>query len=341
MSTLKDVAKRAGVSESTASRSLRNLACISDATKKRVQKAADDLEFVFNANARALSTNKRSTIGIVYPDFESQIHRSMYLDMLVHDVRHQLEKRNYDCIVFQAKNCSGESNIKRLVKESKVDGFIFIISDVELSEWEFILKHNIPTVQVHNKPLYWRESDISNEFDYFYSDNFKGGELAAQHLASLKKKNCVILADEFNGSEMVSRTEGFISKMQSSSAEGCQVSVIKLESSFESVYSYVNEHISFIKSFDSIFAHTDMMAIGAMRALNENYVTIPKEISIIGYDDIPFSSLISPPLTTIHQPRETEALLACERLVELISKKHIKNKIHKIVEPTLVIRSST
>jgi LacI family transcriptional regulator len=340
MATLKDVARLAGVSESTASRSLRNLSIISEETRRRVKAAAESLDFEFNAVARGLSTRRRNVVGVAYPDFTDESRHSYYLDLLIHDIRHDLEKAGYDCLIFKAEDPRGDSNIRRLARQGKVDGFVFVLSNVSADDWALIRERGIPAVQLHSRPGHWNDADAPPDCDFFFTDNFRGGELAAEHLAERGVRRFVCLADDSGEVEMAQRLEGFLAALAARGVAGERIEIRRCAGSYSEVRRYVSANIGGFLPGDGIFAHTDIMALTAMQVLISAGVSIPGDIRIIGFDDIPFCRLSVPTLTSIHQPREEEARRGTERLVELIEG-GAEGRINELIEPYLVERGSS
>ena len=138
--TAKDIAKLAGVSVSTVSRSLNDSPRISLATREKVKRLAAELDFEFDSSARSLSTRRSGTVVLVCPDFLDQFANSLYLNLLIHDIRKGLAARGLDCIVCEAKGPGGQSNIRRLVLQRKVDGVVLILAATQAEDWGLLKK---------------------------------------------------------------------------------------------------------------------------------------------------------------------------------------------------------
>src|SRR6056297_3602056 len=151
--TIKDIARIAGVSHSTVSRSLNDSPLISEQTKKRIKKIAAELNFAFNASAQSLSTRRTGTIGIIYPELFDTFGNSLYLGLLVQGLRHGLEKASLDSIgSFPRNHFTGESNIHKLISRRKIDGMIVIHPEVPADVWSYIRNSGLPFVVLHLKP---------------------------------------------------------------------------------------------------------------------------------------------------------------------------------------------
>jgi len=335
--TTKDIAKIAGVSQSTVSRCLNDSKLISEETKNRIKEIAAQYGFEFNANARSLSTNKTGTIGVIYPENFNDFSNNLYLSSLHNQLRDSLEKENLDLIVSFANNrYTGQSNIRRMVLRKKVDGLIIVRNDIDNETLMFLNKSKIPFIFMHH---FIDDPDLSN-IDIIASDHEYGGYLAGRYLAGLGHRNIACIAVKGIGTEYDERTSGFKAALKDSKLTFDDRFLFYGDSTFKSGYSAVRENIDAIKGITAMFVHNDIMALGAIEALKEYGLKVPDDVSIIGYDDIELCTYFKPYLTTIHQQREEIARLACERLVELLKAKRPKTKKIVRLKPNLVIRDS-
>lgn len=338
MSTLKKIAQALGVSESTVSRGLSDNPRISKELRARIKKAAEEMDFEYNSSARSLSTSRSKTVGIVYPDYENEYHNFQYLDLLVNDVRHNLEKLEYDCLIFQATRPNdGSSNIRRLVLQKKVDGFVFVVSNMQASDWDIIGKYRVPMVQIHSKPLYAPAALRTTDYDFFFTDNRWGGRLATEHLLARGCSRLLCLADRHAGPEMIERTHGYLDAL----AGKAESRVLESASDFDSALEFLRGRWEEVARADGIFAHTDIMAMAAIQACREQGIAVPARMRVVGFDDIPMGKIMSPKLTTVHQPREAQAEQACRRLAQMIEgPDQPSQREQRLIKPTLIVRES-
>ncbi len=337
--TTKDLARLAGVSQSTVSRSLNNSPLISEETRNRILKIAEEQGFEFNANARSLITNRSNTIGIIYPEDFMDFNANLYFGAFHGQVQQSLEQVNLDLIVAFANNrFSGLSNIKKLIIGKKVDGLLIARSTLPSDTKLFLKSSRIPYVFLHH---YLHDPDFEDS-DRVYTDHMRGGFLATEHLVNLGHRNiATVTMSEYDGNEYILRTEGYRSALRGFDIEPDESLIFQGGSHyFQSGYDAVMQNISTIKRITAVFAQNDMMALGVKEALNELSIRVPEDIALVGFDDIEFCTYFKPHLTTIHQPREQMTKLACERLLDRIeSKRPMKGKDLKL-QPTLVVRDS-
>lgn len=335
--TIKDIAEIAGVSFSTVSRCLNDNPNVSISTKDKVRRISKELGFEFNANARSLVKSESKTIGIVLPEHYAEINVNVYHSMLINSLQSSIEEHGYDLLVTYEKNHkTGRNNIVRLVSMNKVDGLILLLEYVDEDTKKFLTSTKIPVVYGHFPPY---QSDLDK--DIIYTDHFYGGQLVAKYYINKGLKNFVIIDVEEDHYEFLQRDLGFANIVEKNGG-----SIIRLhsESTFDSAKAVVEENIEKFKGIEGVFCMNDLMAIGAMRALQNAGYSIPDDIQIVGYDDSEFGEYSNPPLTSVHQPKEDLAYIASERLIFLIKKRKNHEKIlpkRISIQPILVERNST
>ncbi len=335
--TIKDIAEIAGVSFSTVSRCLNDSPLVSDKTKQKVSQIAGDLGFEFNSSARGLITSQVGTVGIVLPEQFTEVSVNVYHGMLMNSLRTSLEKSDVDLIVtYQKNHFNGKNNITRLVTRRKVDGLILLVEDIDKETLEFLKNHQVPFVCTHYPPA----SNIKDQ-DVIYTDHSAGGKLVAEHLLGRNRKSFGMFPVQTPHLEFKLRARGYREVLEKA---GYRVSNFPCDSTVESAYEMVKENMAEIVKCDALFAMNDLMAIGAIRAIQENALSVPEDIAVVGYDDSEHGRYIKPMLTSIHQPKEELAVLSCQRLFYQMDKQKagltIKKKLIRI-QPELVIRYSS
>ena len=333
-----DIAKIANVSQSTVSRCLNNSTLVSEKTRERIYKIAQEHNFQFNSNARSLSTNRTSTIGLVFPkevvDFGFGVHFKYWQDALIES----LERIELDVIVaFFENRFTKKNNIMKLITAKKIDGLIIVQPELDIETVMFLEKSGIPYVFCKYLPAVCKTRDV----DCIYVDQFKGGYLATNHLIELGHQKIMCISAEVAGGEFELRTEGYKSALNDNNLSFDKQMFFIGNSTFKSGYQIIYENKEKLKKVSAIFAHNDLMALGALTALNELYIRIPNDISIVGYDDIELCTYLKPNLTTIHQPTKDIALVTCKRLLELMNNEQSNSKHKLAIQPKLVVREST
>ncbi len=337
--TIKDIARLAGVSHSTVSRALNGSPLISSVTRDRIQTIADRMDFEFNEGARRLKNRKTGIIGVIYYSVLNDFRSSLYTNELFRDLRHNLERVGLDALVVEAYNDqSGQSNIARLIRQNKVDGFVIIHPEIRSEDYKLIKEHKLPIVHIH-----MISNSISRDsVDCFFTDNYKGGNLAARHLIdSGCRRIQVVRIYEDESEEFRQRIRGCLSALDEAGFAVNDECFFSCECSYEGGYRLVGEKHMRFKECDGFFIPADIAAFGFLNALREESIRVPEDLKVVGFDDSPVSRMTLPPLTTIHQPREELTDKASKRIRSLLFDDTPDEPIQEYVKPTLVIRESS
>ncbi len=337
----------------TVSRSLNDSALIPETTRRRIHTIADQLGFEFNAHARSLITRRVGTIGIILPPDYDRFGVQMYHGTLHSALRSVLECNDIDLIVaFLTNHFSGRNNVRKLVSRKKVDGLIIVQPVFERELIEFLWSKEIPFVFSHYPP----PEECPANVDVIYPDNEQGGLLAARHLASIGRKRILCIGskgDRPHHREWDLRMEGMRRGFQESGIPVGPGDFLRGDMTIESGYALVMSRRESLRGYDGIAALNDLMAIGAILAVKETGLSIPRDIAVIGYDDTDLAAAMRPSLSTIHQPREELSLVTCERLLELVRSRHagrssrtaVRRPVQAarriVLSPKLVVRDST
>jgi len=336
--TIKDIARIAGVSFSTVSRGLNNSSQVSEKTRKRIHKIAEDLGFEFNAGARSMVTSRVGTVGVVLPEQFTVSYVNAYHGLLLNNLRTRLEQNDVDLLVtYQKNHYNGQNNIKSLIQRRKVDGFILLVEEVDQESLDVLLERDVPFVFTHYPP----GKKVMDQAVIF-TDHKAGGTLVAEHLLEQGRSRFIMMAITEGHLEFDERKKGFIDRLREA---GHKAKILNCSNrTYEDAYRIMSENIELAHRSDAIFCANDLMALGTMRALKDAGFSLPGDISIVGYDNSDFSRYNTPALTSIHQPREELAEIACEQLFAQMAaikegKKYITKRIS--VNPALIRRESS
>lgn len=333
--TLKDIASMTGASISTVSRSLNNSPLVAEKTRERIRRIA----LKSGIKLGTQPSHQNGTIGIILPDSFDSFHVQLYHRALHNHLRRTLERANHDLIVTFADNrFDGSSNLLRIVRQKKVDGLIIMQPSLEISSEHFLQENNIPYVFSHYPPEKGRP-----DIDWVYVDHERGGMLAGGLIAEQGYRRVLLLTDTYNAVEFQLRVQGLRQALQLSENK-LEIDSLSAETSLDGGGMLVEDNLERIRSCDVIFAVNDLMAIGAIQALQMHGIAVPEDMAVIGYDDIPLAAGLRPQLTTIRQPMEEVAFMTCERLIKMIEDR--QNGIyhqprHISLMPHLVVRGST
>lgn len=332
--TLKDIAKEAGVGISTVSMALNDCQNINVNTRKRIQDLAKKMNYQPNIIARAMVGQRTSLIGVVIPNIES----SFYPEIL-EGFEEVLYEKLYSTILCVTNHShEKESFYLDLLFKKNVDGIVMEPSQ-EFIEDE-MEKYSGP---LSNVPFVCAFQGFQpDKYPNVTVDNVLGGKLAAQQLLDIDTTNTLFIGGGKEDWFSKRRLKGFVQRYSEAGR-----SVPEEDCFYADNYTYeagreVAQHIleNYKKPFDSIFCASDILAVGVMQKLVENGYSVPGQVSIIGFDDIPIASIVETPLTTIAQPKYEMGQVIGRKLLSLID--NPDNKVANVVmEPKLVVRNST
>lgn len=327
--TIKDIAKKAGVSITTVSKVINNKdESISDETRNRVKDIIKELNYQPNALARGLITKKTKTIALVLPDITNP-----FFPDVARGVEDYSNKHGYNVFLCNTDdNYKKENDYINLLKEKRVDGIIFSSANSGSDKTKFIHKIDIPLVAIDR-------AYNENECFGIFTDNLTGGYIAAKHLIDLnhKKIACITGPKEIRNS--IERVNGYKKAIIEAGIELDESLIAYSDFKIDGGY---KAGIELMKNKDitAIFACNDLMACGVYEAAYDMGLRIPDDISVVGFDDVQIIKALNPKLTTIKQPIYKIGQEAAKMLIKLIENKKINENIINL-DVELVTRGST
>lgn len=334
--TIKDVAREAGVSYSTVSRALNDSSLIPEKTKKHVREVALRMGFVFNESARSLITRRSHMVAAVLPDHYESASVNIYHSRLVNLMRTELEKHGFDLIlVNQRSSYDGTDSVRRLISQKKVDGILLLCEIPESETTASLRESGMPCVFVHYPP-----TDGIAGFDCVYSDNRLGGQRAAEYLLSRGCRDFLLVSSAAKHEEFSLREEGFLAVLAKA---GCRADILSGEPDFHSARALASQNLSLFRKGNAVFAINDQMILGILSALAEKGRAFPRDNALMGYDDSEFCEYANPPVSTVHQGREEIAALSCRVLLSRMEKPRGEDEppVVRGIAPRVVQRSTT
>ena len=323
--TIHDVAKQAGVSLSTVSRVLNDSDSVNPQTREKVEAAIKTVGYEKSKPESVKLTEKTRMLGLIIPDLLNP-----FFPLLIHGIEQVSKIHRYSLILCDSEdNPELEQQHISMLCEKGVDGIIMIPTS-EAASLEKLVKKQCPFVFLDR---YIELDDAS----YVTSDNEEGAYQAVKYLLKLGHQRILILAGPQKLSTEQARMRGI---RRACGEEGlpcddalCVTGNYHMDEAYQTVLSILQKDLR----FTAIFATNDMMAFGAKRALEERGIKIPHEMSLVGYDDILFSSIIA--LTTVSQPTYEMGRNAMMLLLDLIHGR-ITTPQHIVLRPSMVIRGS-
>ncbi|WP_165311608.1 substrate-binding domain-containing protein [Vibrio ziniensis] len=329
MATMKDLAKLAGVSTSTVSHVINKTRFVSDEIAERVNKAAQELNYAPSALARSLKMNRTKTIGMLMTTSTNP-----FFGEVVKGVERNCYQQGYNLIL-----CNTEGDHERMkasintLLQKRVDGIILMCSTLVGERIdEFERYPDIPVVVMDWGPMLFSSDKIQD-------NSLFGGYIATKHLIECGHKHIGCITGPLHHHQAQMRYEGYKRALREAKLEINPDWVVESDFECQGGYDSFNKLLKSGSLPSAIFVGNDMMAMGVINAANENNVSVPDDLSIIGYDDIHIAKFMSPALTTIHQPKFRLGKSAVDTLLKKLNKQSNKPEIIQL-EPTLTIRKS-
>lgn len=329
MTTIREVAEIAGVSYATVSHVINNTRLVTPETRERVLAAMKALNYRPNALARSLRQGKTNTIGLVLPDsanpFFAEISRS---------IEDESFKKGYSVFL-----CNTELDTQRelfyvdVLSKKQVDGIIFVAAGDQADSLDFLVQRNMPVVMI--------DRDVPNvEVDAVLTDNQLGGFLATRHLLELGHTRIACIAGPSSITPSAERIIGYRRALEQAGLSYDENLVIPGDYHFQSGMEITHTFLKMDPRPTAIFALNDLMAMGALRAASEAGFSIPRDLAVVGYDDLELTRFTNPPLTTISQPKKEIGAQAINLLVDRMSRKS-RAPSRLVLAPELIVRRST
>ncbi|MDB2356241.1 LacI family transcriptional regulator [Pseudoalteromonas sp. KS88] len=326
---LADLAKLAGVSTSTVSRALNDNPLIKQETRDKLKQLAKQHNFSLNTAASRLRTQKTNVVAVII-NFDSGTEQSIndpFLLKVVGEINLALNKQGLELLLSNSF-MAGDDWANYFINSRRADGIIVVGQGKDPSNIEAAAAAGVPLVV-------WGDPKTHCNYPVVGSDNFVGGRIATEHLITGGAKNIVFLGDPAHG-EIGERYRGYLAAMK---AANYSPDVVSIDITSGAAYKGINALL--LKNglcFDGIVACSDMVALGAMKALKERYISIPNDVALVGFDDIAMADISHPSLSSIKQNTQLASVILVEKLLTQLQGQPSDSQV---IEIELINRQST
>ena len=327
--TLKDIAKKAKVSTSTVCRALQDSFDIGDETKQKIKKIAEESGYKPNLLARSLRLMKSNVIGVIVPD-----NSNPYFASMIKGIEEFARAKGFIVVVINT-NENSEEEIEAITTLSTFQVAGLLAAPIDPANYS-----NIKEPLIFLSRGDFREDE--KKYSYIIDDDVEGAYLATMHLLDKGLKNIYYIAASKDSVVTKKRLEGYNKALLQKGLQQDEGKVIygnlSMYDGYKAAASISYKDIPPI----GIFCNSDFVAIGAIKGVKEAGLTIPDQVSVIGYDDIEMVSYMDIPLTTIKQAKSDLGVWATEVLIDRINNQSKnKMKFQKILQPELIVRKTT
>jgi len=330
MTSIRDVAKSAGVSVSTVSHVINKTRFVSEETQTKVLDAMKTLKYKPNRLASSLRRkDKRThTLGLLIPDSTNP-----FFAEVLRGVEDACFDAGYSVFLCNSDDDpQKELNYIEVLLGKQIDGIILVSAGIHNDAIALLATNDIPSVLV--------DREVSGSIiDSVLVDNEEGGCQATEYLIKLGHTRIGCIAGPSLITPSAARVQGYRKALSKYNLVQDDALVIAGDFRAQSGFKATKELLDLEEPPTAIFACNDMMAVGVLHAIDETGLSVPEDISIVGFDDIPLASFTPPPLTTISQPSQEMGFLAAKMVIDRTENQSIPVR-HEILSTSLIIRNS-
>ncbi|WP_215848368.1 ribose operon transcriptional repressor RbsR [Candidatus Pantoea bituminis] len=326
---MKDVARKAGVSTSTVSHVINNNRFVSEGVREKVERVIRELNYAPSALARSLKINQTHTIGMLLTASSNPFYAEV-----VRGVEDSCYERGYSLIL--CNTAGDEQRMNRSLEtllQKRVDGLLIMCTESHLPSADILNRYpSIPTVMMDWAPFEGRG-------DIIQDNALLGGELATQHLIDSGYTQIACIAGPLDKTPARMRLEGYQNAMAKNGLDILPGYIVKGDFEFQGGYNAMIELLALETPPQAVFTSNDAMAVGVYHALYQAGLQIPQDMAVMGYDDIELARYLSPPLSTIHQPKNELGELAIDTLIHRLRDPDVSQQT-LVLTPELIVRGS-
>ncbi|MGY3572665.1 LacI family DNA-binding transcriptional regulator [Vibrio sp. SCSIO 43135] len=327
MATIKHVSEHAGVSQATVSRVINGTSRVSHDKKLKVEKAIKELGYRPNSIAQALASSRTGSVGIVVPELGGP-----FFSGILHCIEENLRRFGYHAVVTAGSNTEqGQRESVEFLLGRRVDALILHTQHLSDDYLIALEEQGVPVVLVNRfiPEMALSCIDIDNEV---------GGKLATQYLLQMGHTKIACITGPLDKSDARGRLQGYRRALEEAGLEYDEALVSEAGFTEETGVSAMKKLLKRECEFTAVFASNDHMAFGAFEVLKSEGISVPQDISLIGFDNILFARYLTPGLTTINFPIELMSTEAVQLTIQKLNKN--KRDVNFKLSPSLVVRNS-
>lgn len=334
--TIKDVAHAAGVSTQTVSRVINNFSYVSEGTRKRVETVVEEMGYRPSTLARSLIQQRSYTLGVVTYGLK-YIGPSRTLN----GIADKADQLGYMLLMKELDNFDSQNTSKVMdsLLARQVDGIIWVAPEIGNNHaWVDDESEDFPV------PILFLAMKPRNGISSVATDNYQGGVMATQHLLDQGKKHIGHISGPMNWWEAEERKRGWRETLEKAGLDASEKLCTEGNWSSASGEQAFHQLLDSYPNMDAVFVGNDQMALSAMREAHHLGIKIPKDLAVIGFDNLPESAYFYPSLTTISQDLQLLGEESVQRIVEMIQARQNNQALpaqSRFIQPTLIVREST
>jgi DNA-binding LacI/PurR family transcriptional regulator len=307
--TIKDIAKKAGVSHSTVSRALRNSSLVANCTAERIRRIALEAGYLPSAAARSLKTNRSQALGVVVSNADDP-----FFGEILQGIEDVAQRGGYSLFMAASqRDPQREQIIVHAMSEHRVDGVIICSTSFSSEQSRLFLNYGVPIVVINNQ--------AAEDYRYsIYHDDVDGSRMVTRHLIELGHQHIAYLGNALSGRTTLDRLTGFQQEMEAASLAIHPSAIHQVPGGGpEDGMVGLDHFLDQPERPTALVCFNDMMAIGVLKGLQLAGIQVPQDMSVTGFDNIIFSAYTNPTLTTFDQPKRYIGAEAARLLLDLLN----------------------
>jgi LacI family transcriptional regulator len=331
--TLKDIADRVGKSVPTVSRALAGFNDISPKTIETVQRVAAEMGYEPNITARNLQKQRTDTLALILPSANALRFSDPFFSDFLSGIVETIAHYGYGLNISSIETNSERDIYLKHLRSRRFDGFILVRIERQDARIALLQEHNVPFVA-------FGQMEKNNDFHLVDENGRSGVRQIVDHLVSLGHTRLACIAEPTNLTKSFHRVQGFIDGVQAHNLPFTPDLIVETNFRQRSGHQSAHQLLDASAPPTALVACNDLLALGAMSAIQERGLTVGKDISVTGFDDILLAKYANPSLTTVHQDASKMGAMVAQMLLKLIKGEPIENK-QIILNPSIIIRNST
>ncbi len=331
--TIKDIANVLNISAAAVSKALHNDSRISEKTKKAVRQVAKNLNYQPNHLASALRSGKSKLVGVIVPRTNSN-----FFSATIHNLEEVLNKEGYNIIITQSNESYNKEcdNIDTLLF-TQVDGIIASMANetIDLSHFEKIKAAGIPLIT-------FDRGENNLNVDYIGIDDYDSSHTIVDHLVAQGCNRIAHIAGYKRTRIFNNRIRGYVDALKKHNLSLDNELLIESNLTIEEGRIKMQQLLNLKNRPDAVYVAGDYAALGALQVLKENNISVPNEIALVGFGDEPFSSMVTPSITSVNQHPYDIGRIAAETFLKYSKESKIAQSLNKIIlDAKLIVRESS
>lgn len=335
MANIKDVAKAAGVSTSTVSRTINNSSSIPEETKARIKAIMKSLNYTPNQNAKSLTTNKSYTVTLIVDVDDDKSFQNPFFYEIMHGIEKQVYQQEYSFIVANLKTMMKKQTVLDwLIQSKRTEGVILPSTMLDQKTVDSLRKDKIPFVSI-GEPL-----NLKDSITWVDIDNKRGAESATFHMLDNGYKRVVFLGLDQTKLFNQRRYEGYISALQSENMEINPNYIVRCNNTKDDGYQHMTELLTSGNRPDAVICADGELSFGAIKAIKEHGLSIPEDFGLISYDESKIAELSYPTISTVNVDMFEMGIQCAKLLFDQIENHNSRNQ-GVLISTSLYVRETT